>query len=170
MSEFIITGGSRLEGDITVSGGKNAVLPIMAASVMARTPCVLHNAPDLVDVRVMSEILRGLGAVVERVNSGRSLYIDPSDLSNTVVDEALMRQVRSSIFLIGPLVARMGKATVSYPGGCDIGQRPIDQHLKGLAALGVAFEEAHGNIRPRHPNCRVPTFTRIYRQLVPLRT
>jgi len=151
MSEFIITGGSRLEGDITVSGGKNAVLPIMAASVMARTPCVLHNAPDLVDVRVMSEILRGLGAVVERVNSGRSLYIDPSDLSNTVVDEALMRQVRSSIFLIGPLVARMGKATVSYPGGCDIGQRPIDQHLKGLAALGVAFEEAHGNIVAQAP-------------------
>jgi UDP-N-acetylglucosamine 1-carboxyvinyltransferase len=146
MSEFIITGGNRLSGDIAVSGGKNAVLPIMAASVMANSPCILHNAPDLIDVRVMSEILRGLGAVVERVDSGRSLYIDPSTLKSSVVDETLVRQVRSSIFLIGPLVAKLGKATVSYPGGCDIGQRPIDQHLKGLSALGVVFEEAHGNI------------------------
>ncbi len=151
MSEFFITGGNRLEGDIAVSGGKNAVLPIMAASVMARTPCVLHNAPDLVDVRVMSDILRSLGAVVERVNSGQSLYIDPSNINSWVVDETLMRQVRSSIFLIGPLVARTGKAIVSYPGGCDIGQRPIDQHLKGLSALGVVFDEAHGNIAAEAP-------------------
>ena len=151
MSEFFITGGNRLEGDIAVSGGKNAVLPIMAASVMARTPCVLHNAPDLVDVRVMSDILRSLGTVVERVNSGRSLYIDPSNINSWVVDETLMRQVRSSIFLIGPLVARTGKAIVSYPGGCDIGQRPIDQHLKGLSALGVVFDEAHGNIAAEAP-------------------
>jgi UDP-N-acetylglucosamine 1-carboxyvinyltransferase len=146
MPEFVIQGGNRLSGDIAVSGGKNAVLPIMAASVMAGSPCILHNAPDLVDVRVMSEILRSLGATVERVNQGRSLYIDPTALSSWVVDDTLMRQVRSSIFLIGPLVAKMGKATVSYPGGCDIGQRPIDQHLKGLSALGVVFEEAHGNI------------------------
>lgn len=146
MPEFVIQGGNRLSGDIAVSGGKNAVLPIMAASVMAGSPCSLHNAPDLVDVRVMSEILRSLGATVERVNQGRSLYIDPTALSSWVVDDTLMRQVRSSIFLIGPLVAKMGKATVSYPGGCDIGQRPIDQHLKGLSALGVVFEEAHGNI------------------------
>ncbi len=151
MSEFFITGGNRLEGDIAVSGGKNAVLPIMAASVMARTPCVLHNAPDLVDVRVMSDILRSLGTVVERVNSGQSLYIDPSNINSWVVDETLMRQVRSSIFLIGPLVARTGKAIVSYPGGCDIGQRPIDQHLKGLSALGVVFDEAHGNIAAEAP-------------------
>lgn len=146
MAEFVITGGNRLSGDIAVSGGKNAVLPIMAASVMANSPCILHNAPDLVDVKVMSEILRSLGVAVERINSGRSLYIDPTNLHSSVVDDKLMRQVRSSIFLIGPLVAKVGRATVSYPGGCDIGQRPIDQHLKGLSALGVVFEEAHGNI------------------------
>ncbi|HHY11023.1 MAG TPA: UDP-N-acetylglucosamine 1-carboxyvinyltransferase [Firmicutes bacterium] len=152
MSEFIITGGSKLDGEIAVSGGKNAVLPIMAASVMAGSPCILHNAPDLVDVRVMSEILRGLGAVVKRVNlEGQSIYIDPTTMNSHVVDEGLMRQVRSSIFLMGPLVARMGKARVSYPGGCDIGQRPIDQHLKGLKALGVSFSEAHGHITAEGP-------------------
>ena len=89
--------------------------------------------------------------MVERVNSGQSLYIDPSNINSWVVDETLMRQVRSSIFLIGPLVARTGKAIVSYPGGCDIGQRPIDQHLKGLSALGVVFDEAHGNIAAEAP-------------------
>ncbi len=147
MPEFIISGGNELCGEIVVGGGKNAVLPIMAASVMASRPCVLHNAPNLVDVRIMSEILRGLGAEVKMLGQGGcSLYINPAFVSNYVVDERLTRQVRSSIFLMGPLISRMGKAKVSYPGGCDIGQRPIDQHLKGLRALGVSFSEAHGNI------------------------
>ncbi|MGI6627287.1 MAG: UDP-N-acetylglucosamine 1-carboxyvinyltransferase [Bacillota bacterium] len=147
MSKFVITGGKSLRGEVKVSGAKNAVLPIMAASVMADSVCVLHNAPDLMDVRTMAEILRGLGVKVERTGSeGKTLYIDPTNMQGWIVDEMLMRQVRSSIFLMGPLLAKTGKARVSYPGGCDIGQRPIDLHLKGLKALGATFEEAHGHI------------------------
>ncbi len=147
MSKFVIEGPIKLSGTALASGAKNAVLPMMAASVMADSPCTLHNAPDLTDVRTMAEILQGLGAVVERVGPDKSsLYIDPRNLCRHVVDEMLMRQVRSSIFLMGPLLGKMGKVQVSYPGGCDIGQRPIDLHIKGLKALGASFLEEHGHI------------------------
>ncbi len=147
MAKFIIEGGNVLVGDVTVSGGKNAVLPIMAASIMADSPCVLHNAPNLIDVKVMTEMLREIGVIVEKSNSAKqTLNIDPTSLNSHVVNETLVRQVRSSIFLMGPLTAKLGKAKMSYPGGCNIGLRPIDQHLKGLRALGVNFTKAHGQI------------------------
>jgi UDP-N-acetylglucosamine 1-carboxyvinyltransferase len=145
MFRFVIEGRRPLRGTVRASGAKNAVLPIMAATVMAGSPCVLRNSPDLSDVRTMSRILEGLGARVERTDDG-SLIIDPSTIDHHVVDEMLMRQVRSSIFLMGPVLGRMGKVQVSYPGGCDIGQRPIDLHIKGLKALGASFEERHGHI------------------------
>jgi len=145
MYMFEVEGRRPLRGTVRASGAKNAVLPIMAAAVMAGSPCVLHNSPDLSDVRTMSKILEGLGATVERTSDG-SLVIDPTTIDSHVVDEMLMRQVRSSIFLMGPLLARMGKVQVSYPGGCDIGQRPIDLHIKGLKALGASVEEKHGHI------------------------
>jgi UDP-N-acetylglucosamine 1-carboxyvinyltransferase len=144
MSKFLINGPVQLEGSISVSGAKNAVLPLMAASVMAGSPCILHNAPDLIDVRIMADILRGLGIKVDRTES--TMFIDPREISSHVVDEMLMRKVRSSIFLMGPMLGRLGKAQVSYPGGCDIGQRPIDLHLKGLKALGAVIVEKHGQI------------------------
>lgn len=147
MSRFSIDGPTRLSGTVLASGAKNAVLPMMAASVMANTPCILHNAPDLTDVTIMAKILEGLGAKVERQGPERdTLFIDPGPIDRFVVDEWLMRLVRSSIFLMGPLLGRMGKVQVSYPGGCDIGQRPIDLHIKGLKALGAEFTEEHGHI------------------------
>ena len=147
MSRFVIEGPVRLQGTAMASGAKNSVLPLMAASVMGSSPCMLHNAPDLTDVRTMALILKGLGAQVERTGPGQStLYIDPRTIDIHVVDEMLMRQVRSSVFLMGPLLGKMGQVQVSYPGGCDIGQRPIDLHIKGLKALGATFQEEHGHI------------------------
>lgn len=147
MSRFVIDGPVRLRGTALAGGAKNAVLPIMAASVMASGPCVLHNAPDLTDVRTMALILQDLGAKVERTGpDGSTLIIDPRTIDRHVVDEMLMRQVRSSVFLMGPLLGRLGRVQVSYPGGCDIGQRPIDLHIKGLKALGASFLEEHGHI------------------------
>ncbi|MGI6643644.1 MAG: UDP-N-acetylglucosamine 1-carboxyvinyltransferase [Bacillota bacterium] len=147
MSKFVILGGKSLSGTLSVSGAKNAVLPIMAATVMSDSPCILHNAPDLSDVAIMVRILEGLGAKVQRSGPGGSvLHIDPTTMNSHIVDEMLMRQVRSSIILMGPLLGKVGKAQVSYPGGCDIGSRPIDLHIKGLKALGASFEEEHGQI------------------------
>ena len=147
MTKFVVQGGTPLKGVVTASGAKNAILPMLAASVMATSPCVFHNAPHLSDVNTMLRILKGMGAKVERGGKdGSSLYVDPSSIDSYVVDEMLMRRVRSSIFLMGPLLGKMKKAQVSYPGGCDIGQRPIDLHLKGLKALGAQFVEAHGQI------------------------
>jgi len=147
MSRFVIDGPVRLHGTVLAGGAKNAVLPLMAASVMASEPCILHNAPDLTDVRTMALILQDLGAKVERTGpDGSTLIIDPRTIDRHVVDEMLMRQVRSSVFLMGPLLGRMGRVQVSYPGGCDIGQRPIDLHIKGLKALGANFQEEHGHI------------------------
>ncbi len=147
MSKFVIDGPSKLQGAVLASGAKNAVLPMMAASVMAESPCILHNAPDLIDVLTMAKILEDLGAKVERTGPDSStLEIDARTLSKHVVDEMLMRQVRSSVFLMGPLLGRMRRVQVSYPGGCDIGQRPIDLHIKGLKALGATFQEEHGHI------------------------
>ncbi len=147
MSKFVIEGGKPLRGTVAVSGGKNAVLPIMAASIMADSRSVLHNVPYLCDVDIMARILEGLGLSVWPANDDRStLIIDPSGMDSHVVDDMLMRQVRSSIFLMGPLLGKMGRAQVSHPGGCDIGQRPIDLHLKGLKALGAQFLEEHGLI------------------------
>lgn len=147
MSKFVIDGPVRLQGTAQAGGAKNAVLPIMAASVMASSPCILHNSPALTDVQTMSLILTDLGAHVERTGPGGStLYIDPRPINRHVVDEMLMRQVRSSVFLMGPLLGKIGQVQVSYPGGCDIGQRPIDLHIKGLKALGASFREEHGHI------------------------
>lgn len=147
MSRFVIDGPTQLSGTVLASGAKNAVLPMMAASVMADSPCLLHNAPDLTDVTIMARILAQLGAKVQRQGADRdTLCIDPRPIDRYVVDEWLMRLVRSSIFLMGPLLGKMGKVQVSYPGGCDIGQRPIDLHIKGLKALGATFIEEHGHI------------------------
>ncbi|HHY35318.1 MAG TPA: UDP-N-acetylglucosamine 1-carboxyvinyltransferase [Firmicutes bacterium] len=147
MARFVIEGGIPIKGSVSVSGAKNAVLPMMAASVMASKPCLIQNAPHLVDVEIMAAILTSIGVHVRWTGvTGNDLYIDPSGLRSHVVDEALMRKVRSSIFLMGPLLARLGKVEVSHPGGCDIGPRPIDLHLKGLRAMGAQFEESHGRI------------------------
>src|SRR5688572_27419324 len=134
MDSFLIKGGVPLQGEVHVSGSKNAVLPIMAATLLTSGPCVIRNVPDLSDVRFMGEILQSLGASVEY--SGGTLRVHAARLSG-FGDYELIRKMRGSICILGPMIARLKKAKVSLPGGCVIGTRPIDLHLKGLQALGV---------------------------------
>lgn len=145
MDAFQIRGGRPLHGETRIYGAKNAALPILAATVMVEDTCVLQGVPELEDVRVMVAILRKLGAHVEW--SGDTIRVDSRHISNTNVPSDLMRRMRSSIFLMGPLLARFGEVKVSKPGGCVIGQRPIDYHLRGMRALGAEIEEKHGYVR-----------------------
>ncbi len=140
-----IHGGRPLSGQTRIYGAKNAALPILAATVMVEGTCEIQGVPELQDVDVMSHILAHLGARVER--RADTLVVDSRDIHSTEVPLHLMRRMRSSIFLMGPLLARFGEVTISKPGGCVIGQRPIDYHLRGMRMLGVALEEQHGFIR-----------------------
>jgi UDP-N-acetylglucosamine 1-carboxyvinyltransferase len=130
---------------VRVYGAKNAALPILAATVMVEGTCVIEGVPVLEDVRVMMDILKSLGASVEQ--DGERVVVDAGAIGLTDVPSDLMARMRSSIFLMGPLIARFGEVRVSRPGGCVIGQRPIDFHLKGLRQMGAAIEERHGFIR-----------------------
>ncbi|MDP2859692.1 MAG: UDP-N-acetylglucosamine 1-carboxyvinyltransferase [Bacillota bacterium] len=149
MEGYEVIGGTKIRGTVRISGAKNAVLPMLAATLLVDRPCEIIDAPDLRDVTVMTQILERLGAkvVVGRDQEGkRTLTVDAGDLWTHEVPDSLMRQMRSSIFLMGPLLGRMGKVRVSYPGGCAIGPRPIDLHLSSLQALGVRIEERGGYI------------------------
>ena len=134
MEKIVVEGGKRLEGEIVVSGAKNAVLPLMAACILSEGKNIITNVPDLADVRTMAKLLQILGASVE-YDSG-TLTIDSSGLNNWEAPYDLVKTMRASVLVLGPLTARFGKARVSLPGGCAIGERPIDQHLKGLSILG----------------------------------
>jgi UDP-N-acetylglucosamine 1-carboxyvinyltransferase len=144
LERLAIEGGHRLTGTLRVHGAKNAALPILAASVMAHGESIIEDVPDLQDIRVMVQILKELGADVTMEN--RAIRVRATGLTSTEVPESLMRQMRSSIFLMGPILARYGQVRVSTPGGCTIGSRPIDLHLKGLEALGATIVEKHGFI------------------------
>lgn len=144
MGRLVITGGKCLEGEIDVQGSKNAVLPILAATVINGGKNVIHNCPELRDVKITIEVLEKLGCTAQR--HGKMLAVDSSGFGSYVIDEALMRQMRSSIIFLGAIIARCGRARVSMPGGCEIGNRPIDLHLKGLRKLGVEISEEHGYI------------------------
>ena len=145
MERLVIRGGRRLEGETIVSGAKNAALPIMAASLLAEGKSVLHRVPQLSDIRVMQDILSGLG--IRSVRDGTSFTLDTASVISIVVSERLMRQMRASVFLMGALLARCGEVCVSYPGGCAIGPRPIDLHLKAFEKMGAELTEEHGTIR-----------------------
>ncbi len=140
MGEFVVRGGRRLDGTLRVHGAKNAALPIMAASVLASGPVTLEGVPRLRDVDVMTEVLTALGATVRWV-SHSSLVIDPSGINEYVIPQELMMKMRASIFVIGPLLARMGHAVALQPGGCSIGDRPIDIHIYGFEQLGAQVSE-----------------------------
>ncbi len=148
MARFIVEGGIPLQGRVRASGAKNAVLPIMAATVLVAGEYRLVGVPRLSDVEVMAEILRRLGVKVteEREGDLRCLCLDTRSMREWRIHEFLMRGLRSSIFLLAPLMGRMGEATVSYPGGCAIGPRPVDLHLHALSALGARLAESHGCI------------------------
>jgi UDP-N-acetylglucosamine 1-carboxyvinyltransferase len=142
MGKFRIRGGRRLEGRIRVIGSKNAFLPILAAVILTRKPVVLYDFPRLADVENMLLILLSIGCRIKRENS--TLYIDPSDCSSWVIPDKYVKEIRSSIVMLGAVLARMKKAVITYPGGCEIGQRPINLHLQGLKQLGVVINESHG--------------------------
>ena len=145
MERLIIKGGTRLEGTIPVSGCKNAVLPIaVAAAILGDGVSVLHNVPNLTDVRTLRAVLEGLGATTKLKDS--TLYIEPINHLEFEAPYDLVRKMRASIYVLGPLVAKLGKARVSFPGGCAIGPRPIDLHIRGLEHLGAEVTVEKGYI------------------------
>src|ERR1041385_4262167 len=143
MESLLIKGGIPLHGEVTISGAKNAVLPIMAATLLTSETCVLHRVPQLSDVTFMGQILSSLGAQVKF--EGDTLTIQAGRIFG-VGDYDLIRKMRGSICILGPLLARLHKARVSLPGGCVIGSRPIDLHLKGLQALGAKVNVQNGYV------------------------
>ncbi|QDT31866.1 UDP-N-acetylglucosamine 1-carboxyvinyltransferase [Thalassoglobus polymorphus] len=145
MDVFKIQGGNSLCGTVAVSGSKNAALPMMAAALLTDGKTILNNVPDLVDVRTLSSLLTSLGCEISRHGSG-SLSLEVVDESHSEADYELVRKMRASVCVMGPLLARRGHARVSLPGGCNIGHRPIDIHLRGFAALGAQVDIHQGDI------------------------
>ncbi len=141
----MVEGGTPLMGDIKIQGAKNAVLPILAATILADDECLLENCPHLRDVEKTEVILKRLGCKVKWEDD--SLCVDPRNIDNYVIDESLMREMRSSIILLGAIISRCHKAEMGLPGGCPIGLRPIDLHIKALKKMGVLINEEHGYLK-----------------------
>ncbi len=144
MDKILIRGGKPLQGSVQIRGAKNSALPLMAATLLAEEPVTLHNVPCLHDIFSMEKIIMEFGAKTDF--NGRSMTIDSSSVNTYVAPYELVRTMRASFFVLGPLLARFGKAEVSLPGGCAIGTRPVDIHLKGLEALGVKIEIEDGMV------------------------
>ncbi len=144
MDKLIINGGKRLKGSITVSGSKNASLPICIAAILAPGASAITNVPHLRDITTTAKLLESLGAKVKRHEN--SMSIDAADINTVEATYDLVKTMRASVLVLGPLLARFGRARVSLPGGCAIGARPIDQHLKGLKALGAEIRLEHGYV------------------------
>ncbi len=145
MTIFRIHGGIPLEGEVRISGSKNAALPMMAAAILADGPVCLQGVPHLTDVRTLSHVLRRLGINVERTEDG-DLLLETVDPTRIRAPYRLVERMRASFCVLGPLLARRGRAEVPLPGGCNIGDRPVDLHLKGLTALGAKVRLEHGYI------------------------
>jgi UDP-N-acetylglucosamine 1-carboxyvinyltransferase len=152
MDKLLIEGGVRLNGEITVSGAKNAALPILCASLLTAEPVHLDNVPNLQDVRTTLKLLGQMG--VHSHVEGNSVTLDASQVLNQTAPYELVKTMRASILVLGPLVARFGQAHVSLPGGCAIGARPVDQHIKGLQAMGAEISIEHGFIEARAKRLR----------------
>src|SRR5450759_41086 len=144
MDRILIHGGYSLSGSIKISGSKNSALPILAATLLTREPCILHRVPDLSDTHYMLQILMHLGAQVERASGTVSVTAEKVE---SIAPYEIVRKMRASVCVLGPLLGRCKEATVSMPGGCIIGDRPIDLHLKGLEALGAAVRVEGGNVK-----------------------
>lgn len=147
---IVVEGTGKLQGSIEVSGAKNSALKLMAASLLGQGRSVLHRVPLISDIQVMARVLEGLGATVKRED--HTLIIDTSNVNNAETPYELVSKMRASISVLGPLIARFGKARVSMPGGCQIGARKIDMHLVGLEALGVVFDINHGYLEASCPH------------------
>ncbi|HCA5724746.1 UDP-N-acetylglucosamine 1-carboxyvinyltransferase [Acinetobacter baumannii] len=144
MDKFLITGGVKLEGEVRISGAKNAALPLLAAMILADSPITLTNVPNLKDVNTLVKLIGGLGVTISYEND--TVKADTSTLDNQFAPYELVKTMRASILVLGPLLARYGNAKVSLPGGCAIGSRPVDQHLKALEALGAHIEVENGYV------------------------
>lgn len=144
MSSYIIEGGQKLEGTVKISGSKNSSLPIIAATILNAGKTTLYNVPNIQDTQMMFKILETLGAKVEKKNG--KIKIDTSKIKKFEIPPELMHKMRSSVILAGALIGRYNKAIFSYPGGCDIGSRPIDLHLKSFEKLGIEVNQNHGSI------------------------
>ncbi|HWI99775.1 MAG TPA: UDP-N-acetylglucosamine 1-carboxyvinyltransferase [Burkholderiales bacterium] len=142
MDKLRISGGGPLEGEVTVSGAKNAALPIMCAALLTSKPLALSNVPRLMDVSTMARLLAQMGVEVDR--SSTSIQLNAEKIANPSAPYDLVKTMRASVLVLGPLLARCGHAKVSLPGGCAIGLRPVDQHVKGLQAMGAAISIEHG--------------------------
>lgn len=144
MDKIVVEGGHRLSGDVRISGSKNAALPVLVSSLLVDGECIFHNVPDLMDIKSIKLLLEDLGARVE--TSGSSVMIDASTVHKCEASYDLVRKMRASILVLGPLLARRNRARVSLPGGCAIGARPINLHLKGIANLGATINLEHGYV------------------------
>ncbi len=145
MDKFVIEGGHKLRGTVRVSGAKNAALPLFAATILIPEPITFLNVPDVADIRTMAQLLRDLGAKVHRIEKG-VWKIDTSTISETVAPYDVVKRMRASIYVLGPLIARFGKARVSLPGGCAFGPRPVDFHIRGLKLMQADIKVEHGYI------------------------
>jgi UDP-N-acetylglucosamine 1-carboxyvinyltransferase len=153
MDKIVIRGGRPLEGQIAISGAKNAALPILAAALLTDEPVMLKNVPALADIRSMRTLLETLGVqITERSGDGQGLELSTPVITSSTAAYDLVRKMRASILVLGPLVARTGEANVSLPGGCAIGPRPVDLHIKGLEELGARIELREGYIHATAPN------------------
>ena len=153
MERLVINGGNRLSGTVKISGAKNAVLPVIAATLLGQDKATcLDEVPALEDVKTISDVLRNLGVQVNHDVENHKLYVDASNIKNVTAPYDLVRKMRASFLIMGPLLARLGEAKISLPGGCAIGTRPIDLHLKGFEALGAKISIGHGDISAVAPN------------------
>ncbi len=144
MDRYVITGKQRLVGRVKTSGAKNAALPLMAAAILAEGKTVLLGVPQITDITNMIKVLKNLGCKAKLDQD--ELVLDTSNLQEWTIDEDLMRKMRASNLILGPMIAKNGRVKISRPGGCAIGNRPMDQHIKGLIELGVTVKERHGYI------------------------
>lgn len=145
MEKLVIRGQKRLKGEVTVSGAKNAAVALLPATILSDGDCTIENVPDILDIAILKNILTQLGAKIQNVN-GNSLKIDTSEINSYIATDKQLGKLRASYYLMGALLGRFKKAVVSFPGGCDFGVRPIDQHIKGFEALGAKVDIEHGKV------------------------
>ena len=149
MDKIIVAGGRRLEGEVEVSGSKNAALPILISSLLTAEPCSYQGIPDLMDIKTALKLLKSLGVTVNAEQGSGCLTLNASAIGKLEAPYELVKTMRASFLVLGPLLARFGQARVSTPGGCAIGARPIDLHLKGLVAMGAEIDRVHGYIEAK---------------------
>ncbi|MDQ2090143.1 UDP-N-acetylglucosamine 1-carboxyvinyltransferase [Marimonas arenosa] len=151
MDQIIVTGNGELRGEIPIAGAKNACLTLMPATLLSEEPLTLTNAPRLSDIKTMTQLLQSLGAEVTTMQDGQVLAMSSHDLTSHVADYDIVRKMRASNLVLGPMLARLGHAVVSLPGGCAIGARPMDLHIHGLEALGAEIELKDGYLHAKAP-------------------